>query len=170
MTTITQPYEILIRFQDGIAKGAHYKSITTYRDDDGNVITAKESDAQPIPTELSTALLGEVNAGLTARITELEAELATARNPANAPAPDTSIADTLARLNTVFASALTAETQSAFAAPYAIVRVLVQAGQNALAASVISGIEVPDELAEIKAQLIAILTPTPTPAELEITP
>jgi len=64
--------------------------------------------------------------------------------------------DLLDQLNTAFKTALPPEAQAAFAAPYAIVRVLVEADELELAKAVISGIEVPEELQEAKAGLLAL--------------
>lgn len=65
--------------------------------------------------------------------------------------------DILTQLNAAFKSALPPEAQASFAMPYAIVRVLVQSGEIELARAVISSIDVPPELAEAKAGLLALL-------------
>jgi hypothetical protein len=65
--------------------------------------------------------------------------------------------DLLDQLNSAFKTALEPEAQAAFAAPYAIVRVLVEADELDLARAVIVGIEVPPELEEARAGLLAIL-------------
>lgn len=73
MTTQIQPYEILLRFKDGVLSGAHYVEITRYLEADGSLITEKTGQAQPLPTELSETILGKINAGAVAKIAELEA-------------------------------------------------------------------------------------------------
>lgn len=73
MTTEILPYEILLRFKDGVLSGAHYVEITRYLEADGSLITEKTGQAQPLPTELSETILGKINAGAVAKIAELEA-------------------------------------------------------------------------------------------------
>ena len=80
-------------------------------------------------------------AGLQAQIATLTAQAQAAQNMA------------------AFAEAVPAEMQPQFAATYAIVRILVQAGQLAMARHVIEQTPVPDELAAAKAKLLAALTP-----------
>lgn len=78
MTTQQLPYEILLRFRDGTLTGAHYVEAIRYMDGD-TLIAEKLGDPQPIPTALSESILGAANAGLLARIAELESELAAAQ-------------------------------------------------------------------------------------------
>lgn len=85
MTAQTSPYEILLRFRDGALAGAHYVETTRYMDGE-TLLTEKQGLPQEIPTELSESLLGSINAGLLARIAELESELAAAKEQ---PAPTT---------------------------------------------------------------------------------
>lgn len=66
-------------------------------------------------------------------------------------------AEIIRQLHAAFTATLPPEAQVDFAVPYAIVRVLVEAGQFALAAAVIEGVTVPPELEEAKAGLVAIL-------------
>ena len=69
--------------------------------------------------------------------------------------------DILAEMNAAFQTALPPEVRPMFAAPYAIVRVLVQAEQYDLARASIAGIEVPPELEEAKAHLLTLIPETP---------
>ena len=78
MTAQTQPYEILLRFREGVISGAHYVSITSYRDDAGLLITETQSPAQPLPPGLTAEVLGEITAAALARTAAVEAELAAA--------------------------------------------------------------------------------------------
>ena len=93
----------------------------------------------------------ETFAAKEARIEELEAQLAAA----TAPAPSV---DLLSNLNTAFAEAVPEAMRPAFAGAYAIVRVLVQAGQVGMARGVIENTPVPPELAAAKTKLLAALT------------
>lgn len=151
MTTQTLPYEILLRFADGKLSGAHYVEISRYLDDAGELITEKIGNAQPIPTELSESILGAVNTAALARIAELEAQLAAVGTP---EVPANSL---ISNLHAAFTSTLPPEAQVAFAAPYAIVRTLVQADQMQLAADYIASVPVPPELEEAKRALINLI-------------
>jgi len=118
--------------------------------------SATDFGGQPVhlePKELS-AMFPDLNAAALARVAALESELAEApyRPEPTAPADDLA-----ARLNATFKTSLPPEVQAKFAVPYAIVRVLVQAGELDLAAAVIAGIEVPPELEPVKSGLMSII-------------
>jgi hypothetical protein len=74
------------------------------------------------------------------------------------PAKPLSESARLNELNAAFTAAVPPELQPAFAQAYAVVRVLVQAGQLQLAAGVVSGLEVPAELEAGKAQILTLLS------------
>jgi hypothetical protein len=80
--TVTQPYEILIRFTDGQVSGAHYKTIEVVTDG-SRVYSATEGQPEPLEGDavaevlgdtLQTALL-QVQA-LTAALAEAESQIA----------------------------------------------------------------------------------------------
>lgn len=107
--------------------------------------------AEPVAAE-DLALFGaEVNAGLLARIAELEAEIAELRNPAT---PAT--APVLTTLGDAYA-ALPAEVQVDFAPAFAIVRTLVQGGRADLAAAYVAGLDVPADLVATRDQIVSML-------------
>jgi len=86
-----------------------------------------------------------------------DAEIAALRN---LPVPEAPLSPPIiSQLNAAFESALTPEQRIAFAAPYAIVRSLVEAGQMVLAAGYIASVAVPLELEAAKAELLQLLTP-----------
>ena len=65
--------------------------------------------------------------------------------------------DILTTLNTAFEEAIPAAIRPAFAATYAVVRVLIQAEQYDLARATIANTAVPPELEEAKAQLLTLI-------------
>lgn len=142
---------------------------------------------QALDAEALATVLPDLNTAALARVTELEAKekddkeaadkaLADAKSEA-APALQASQAEvaalqarvealtpkpsetpsTITKLHEVFTTSLTPEAQAAFAMPYAIVRVLVDAGQYALAAAVVTGIVVPEELQAAKQGILDLL-------------
>ena len=118
----------------------------------------------------ANALLGASLLAGQAQIKDLTAQLATASNQATADAAtikelqdqlgttaSPAATDTLlASLNGVFAT-IPAEFQAQFANEYATVRVLIQAGQPALASAVVEGVAVPESLEGLKAQILSVL-------------
>ena len=91
-------------------------------------------------------------AGL-AEIERLETALAAAQG--QPPSPST---DLLAEMDAEF-SLLHDAVQAAFAAPWATVRVLVQAGKQSLAHAYVDSLAVPDDLLTTKAAILAKLAP-----------
>jgi hypothetical protein len=83
----TEPYSLFLLWRDGAIVAAQRETKTVFRDDEGNVIAERPNPAEPIPLDLGDEILGQVNAGLLARIAELEAELVEARTVAPAPVP-----------------------------------------------------------------------------------
>lgn len=71
--------------------------------------------------------------------------------------------DILAKADEVFGQ-LPAEAQAGFAADYATVRVLIQAGRKDLAKAHIDAVEVPAEMQPLKDQLLAIFNKPAAPA------
>jgi len=133
---------------------------------------------QPLDTDALTALFPTVNAAALARVAELEAEVegipakdeeitslqsqlaaANARIAELEAAPGSPESETLATLNAAYKAAVPEAMQTAFAPAYAIVRVLVQAGEMDQAKAYVESLEVPPELAEAKTGIIALLTP-----------
>lgn len=76
--------------------------------------------------------------------------------------PEPATPPLISALHAAFTSTLPPEAQVAFAAPYAIVRTLVQADQMQLAADYIASVPVPPELEAAKAALIALIVPVPS--------
>lgn len=170
---------IIIAFaDDGTIRGASANDKSGYQDDaTGQWVGA----TMPMPgrdiaaADLSTAAIDPTLAAQQATIANLTTRLATAntalqaaaakdaqiadlqRQLSSVSAPSSSAADALlTNLNEVFATVPT-EYQAQFANEYATVRVLIQAGQPALAAAVVEGVAVPDALTAIKAQILAAL-------------
>jgi hypothetical protein len=135
---MTLPYEILIRAKDGVLRGiAAYDTPT--------------AAARPMTSEELVLLGPEINAAAIARITELEAELAEARKPAAEP-PSPPL---LSRLGETYAT-LPSEVQVAFAASFATVRALLQAGRTDLAAAYVAALEVPAEMEGLRQGILAL--------------
>lgn len=105
---------------------------------------AAETDT--LHSEIATLATG--SAEKTTRISQLEAQIAALTPPES---------DLIGQLNQVFQTAIPADLQATFAAPYAIVRVLIQAGQTSLARAVIEAIEAPVELEAAKQEILALL-------------
>jgi hypothetical protein len=74
ITATTQPYEILIRFTDGVPTGWHYKTIELVSDGE-RIYSATESAALPITGEEVSHVIGETLQAALLRITELEQKL-----------------------------------------------------------------------------------------------
>lgn len=72
---VIQPYEFLIRFQNGAVSGAHYRTIELITDGT-TVFSSKEGDAQPVEMggQLFAQIMGETNAGLSAALSAASAE------------------------------------------------------------------------------------------------
>lgn len=83
------------------------------------------------------------------RIGELEAEIDLLKNP---PQPDI-----LSELGSAFKAAVPVELQGMFGVHFAVVRILLQAGEIELARSTVEAIQVPEELAGAKAQILSLL-------------
>lgn len=77
MQTI-EPYQVLVLFADGVVVAAQHCPQKVIRDTDGTVLLREPLAAEPIPNDLGEALLGKISAGLAARVTALEADLAEA--------------------------------------------------------------------------------------------
>ena len=73
---ITQPYEILIRFTDGVQTGCHYKTIEVVTDGT-RIYSATEGQPMPLEGEAVQAVLGEALQSALLRVTELEQQVAT---------------------------------------------------------------------------------------------
>ena len=133
---------------------------------------------QPLDTDALTALFPAVNSAALARVAELETEVegipakdeeitslqsqlatANARIAELEAAPESPESETLATLNAAYKATVPEAMQPAFAPAYAIVRVLVQAGEMDQAKAYVESLEVPPELAEAKTGIIALLTP-----------
>lgn len=102
--------------------------------------------------EAAAAAAAAQVATLQAQLDAANARIAELSAPPS-PAPES---DLLAALHDKFAEVLTPEQQTAFAMPYAMVRVLIQAGQSAMAHAVIAQTPVPADLAAAKAELLAL--------------
>lgn len=76
----TQPYEILIRFTDGVPTGWHYKTIEVVSDGE-RIYSATESPALPVEGEAVAEVLGEALQAALLRITALEQQLAAVDAP-----------------------------------------------------------------------------------------
>lgn len=174
MNPTTIFYELLLRGDlAGNLAGMHFQRRTLYRDESGAVLTERILDPEPV--EAGSACLAEIlpalNTSALAQVATLSAQLATAQDAVAAGEAtiaglqaqiDTLSAppaepDLLANLNAVFAAAVPEQARGAFAQPYALVRILIQAGQIAMARSVIENTPVPAELAGAKAQILAAL-------------
>jgi hypothetical protein len=147
----TEPYLLSIFWRDGERCAVQYETKTVIRDDEGAVVAERPNPASELPLEIGEEVLGLANAGLVARIAELEAEVAALRNP---PAPETP--PVLTQLATTFA-ALPPEIQVAFAPAFAVVRTLVQGGRADLAAAYVAALEVPAELTATRDGIVATL-------------
>lgn len=146
MQTI-EPYSLLLLWRDGAIVAAQRETKTVIRDEEGSVIAERINPAEPVPLDLGTEILGQVNAGLLARIAELEAATASP-SPASPPI--------LTTLGDAYA-ALPEAVQVAFAPAFAIVRTLVQGGRADLAAAYVAGLEVPEDLVATRDQIVAML-------------
>lgn len=80
ITATTQPYEILIRFTDGVPTGWHYKTIEVVSDGE-RIYSATESPAMPVSGEAVADVLGVALQAALLRITELEQRLAAVDAP-----------------------------------------------------------------------------------------
>lgn len=157
MDTFTTPLEIRLYFVEKSLARAELIEKTSYLSG-GVVIVEKVAEPSPLSVPLSEDVLGIVAAGLFARVAELEDEIVNfQRLPEPSPEPPAAEAALISKLNEAFQANIPAEMRPAFAIPYAIVRVLVEAEQYDLAAAVIAGIAVPPELEAAKTNLIAIL-------------
>lgn len=81
ITATTHPYEILVRFTDGVPTGWHYKTIEVVSDGE-RIYSATESPALPVEGEAVSEVLGEALQAALLRITELEQRLAAVDAPA----------------------------------------------------------------------------------------
>ena len=72
--SIVQPYEILIRFKEGVVVGSHFKTIEVVRDDE-RVYSATESRPQPIGDHDLSGVLGDALHSALKKIDLLEGEL-----------------------------------------------------------------------------------------------
>lgn len=160
MYTTTLPHKITLDFSGGKFATATLTEVTQIRDAAGNLLAEKFGEPGPLPLPLAEEILGKINRDLLATIAERDAEivaLSTAPAASQEPPPASIVAETITKLHAAFSSTLPGDVQVAFAMPYAIVRVLVEAEQWQLAAAVIQSVAVPPELEEAKAGLISIL-------------
>jgi len=74
-TTITKPFRISIILDDPLV--AQVERIKQVIADDGEILSASMLPAEPLAMPLSAEILGEITAGLLARIATLEADAAT---------------------------------------------------------------------------------------------
>jgi hypothetical protein len=165
MNKSIEPYQLLVLWQDKVISAVNFQNRTVVRDDDGTIILDTPTAPVDLPPGLTKEVLGAVNAGALARIAELEgaarsmeekdAQIAALKQQVIDLTPAGS--DLLGDLNAGFEQGIPAGARAAFAVPYAIVRVLVQAGQLDLANAVINEVQVPPELEDVKAGLIAVL-------------
>ena len=81
ITATTQPYEILVRFTDGVPTGWHYKTIEVVSDGE-RIYSATESPALPVEGEAVAEVLGVALQSALLRITELEQQRAAVDAPA----------------------------------------------------------------------------------------
>lgn len=125
---------------------AHAAELLQLGETHGNEI-AKATEAIRIREEQTRVALAELQKAET-RITELEAEVI-----ALTPPPVPALVEVL---DDAFSALLSPEEQAGFASAYAVVRVLVESGKVELAKSFISGTQVPPELEEAKADLLAL--------------
>lgn len=73
-----EPYELLVRFEHGHVKGAHFKRIEVVRE--GAVVySVREMEPEPVAAKEVVEILGSTQAATLDRISELEAENATLR-------------------------------------------------------------------------------------------
>lgn len=74
---VRQPYEILIRWTGGVVSGAHWRELEIGRD---GPVTYFTRELDPVPLALGgpqmTAALGEVSAGLSAQVLDLQTQVA----------------------------------------------------------------------------------------------
>lgn len=82
ITATTQPYEILVRFTDGVPTGWHYKTIEVVSDGE-RIYSATESPALPVTGEAVADVLGVALQSALLRITELEQQLAASQDGAS---------------------------------------------------------------------------------------
>ena len=132
-----------------------------YADDTGNLLFTRPLLGRDVTTDdAQAAAFDPVIATQQATITAQAAQIADLQKQVAATptvAPTVTASDTLLnQLNGVFAT-IPVEYQAQFANEYATVRVLIQAGQPKLAAAVVESVTVPDEMAAIKAQILAAL-------------
>lgn len=146
----TEPYLLSVFWRDGVRAAVQFETKTVIRDEAGNVIFERPDPATELPLDLGAEVLGEINAGLVARIAELETALATALAPSASP-------PLLTQLEGIFGQ-LSSEVQEAFAASFAVVRVLVEAGRTDLARAHVAALTVPPELEEARQGIVAALS------------
>lgn len=106
MKITTQPYEILIRFRNGILSGAHFQTIDIVTDDSGNIMSQSPGFAQPLDmaSQIAKELLGQAVLGTVAAVDAAKAE--SAKELADSNAARDSVAAELATLRALSTSLL----------------------------------------------------------------
>lgn len=118
----------------------------------GVVVHERPNPAEPIPLDLGTEILGEVNAGLLARIAELEAALAAALNGSPIETPDL-----LAALDEAFETHVPEALRAQFEPAWVTVRNLLQSGKIGRAAAFVRALPVPAELEPAREQIATMI-------------
>jgi hypothetical protein len=161
MTTI-QPYSLSLFWNGGVIVAAQRETKTVITDEAGNVLSQTPNPAEPIPHDIGVEILGEVNAGLLARIAELDAAIVILSTP---PAPDDSPrAQARAAMRAQWDS-LPAWIRGPFQHQFAAANVLLDAGQDDAAEALIEYAEVPtgysieqtESFALIRTELLAAI-------------
>jgi hypothetical protein len=146
----TEPYSLSLFWRDGILTAAQRETKTVFRDEAGVVLFEQANPAEPIPLDLGEEILGEVNAGLLARIAELEATIAGANTSPGA-------SHLLTDLDEAFETLVPTNLHASFEPAWVIVRVLIQVGKLSRAAAFVRALPVPDEMVAIRAQIAEMI-------------
>lgn len=146
----TEPYSLSLFWRDGILTAAQRETKTVFRDEAGVVLFEQANPAESIPLDLGEEILGEVNAGLLARIAELEATIAGANTP---PAGEALLTD----LDEAFETLVPTNLHASFEPAWVIVRILIQVGKLSRAAAFVRALPVPDEMVAVRAQIAEMI-------------
>ena len=113
---------------------------------------AAEIDAGKAHIAELTDLMGKAAKKSQDDLAAKDAEIDLLKNPKVAPAPPL-----ISQLHEAFMAAIPAELRPQFAAPYAIVRTLIQAEQYELAVEFINSVAVPPGLEDARAGLVELI-------------
>lgn len=170
--TTTEPYSILLLWRDGKIAAAQRETKTVIRDDSGQALVERINPAEEIPLDLGAEILGQVNAGLLARIGELETTRTSdieAAIQAVRTAYDAEIAALQAQITALSAPpspattafrSLPKEIQDQFEDSYETAALLIQAGRPDLAILHIQSLTIPANLEPYRTQIVALLSPS----------